>query len=714
MTIYFIDPDSGNDANAGTSFGTAWQTITNGATAARIAPGDIIRIKASPAPTSIGSATWTNKSENVTLSGALNATVTNCDTAWTAATNVTATTTTDRKEGTAAANLAIASAFTTGLVAYQTITLTDFSSYQQLTFWIQSSIAVSSGVLELRLCSDTVGLVAVDTFTISTNLVASQWCPLTINKGSALGAAIQSVALYTTSDPGTVTIKLDNILTAKDATSADALSLTSLIGKYTTGESWWGIKSISGTTVKLDQHTNLSFGSVGRGYSGTTESVTTYKRETFKTTPATSISTAVNIINDSGTSGNLIEFTGGWNRTDMSTQTDETWFDGQNGNGYGYVSSSKSYIKLDRLYGVRYYDGFNITGGEGYILNDVGANNCSDIGVNGTWSTVTVGPTINTIRNANANAFDGTSLTITASRLAINSITALSNASHGLNIGSGRLVTQSASGVIKASNNTSNGFRTSTGGNYETIITDDNGTQGTFFTSAGQKSLIKSLTTRSNTSDGFRADFQIRMEILNYTSSGNSSAISIRLSSITGAVDLTVINPTISEATKVSGINNYYSQKVTLAKIGGNVDSHQILFDGGNITSETGADRHTASGIAWKFNVTDSTIFSSYDYPLSLSVAKIGVNASSLVTIKAFVKRNNSSTVSARLRLLGGRVAGVPNDVIATASAASGTYEELTLTCTPTEKGVLEVVFDVFSTTNVDNAVIDDFTITQA
>jgi hypothetical protein len=44
----------------GQSWADAWKTITSGATAARIAPGDIIRIAKSPAPSSIGNATWTN------------------------------------------------------------------------------------------------------------------------------------------------------------------------------------------------------------------------------------------------------------------------------------------------------------------------------------------------------------------------------------------------------------------------------------------------------------------------------------------------------------------------------------------------------------------------------------------------------------------------------------------------------------------------------
>ena len=44
MSTFYINPAAGNDANDGLSFANAWKTITSGATEARIAPGDEIRI----------------------------------------------------------------------------------------------------------------------------------------------------------------------------------------------------------------------------------------------------------------------------------------------------------------------------------------------------------------------------------------------------------------------------------------------------------------------------------------------------------------------------------------------------------------------------------------------------------------------------------------------------------------------------------------------
>lgn len=58
MAIYHIDLENGNDANNGLSWGTAWKTITNGATAARVTSGDTVKISKSSDPVSIGNALW--------------------------------------------------------------------------------------------------------------------------------------------------------------------------------------------------------------------------------------------------------------------------------------------------------------------------------------------------------------------------------------------------------------------------------------------------------------------------------------------------------------------------------------------------------------------------------------------------------------------------------------------------------------------------------
>ena len=211
MTIYYIDPGNGNDANDGTSWAAAWKTIKTGATAARIAPGDVIRIAKSPDPVGIGSATWTNLSKTVTLATALTANIDLCNAAWTASANVTASLpSTYRKEGTNNVQLLVASAFTTGKIGYRNLgTTLDLSGYTRVSLRYRQSVVLAANMIKLCLCSDASGDVIVDEFIIPAieSAQINAFIPLTLAKGAALGSAIQSVALYALSDPGTPTIQ---------------------------------------------------------------------------------------------------------------------------------------------------------------------------------------------------------------------------------------------------------------------------------------------------------------------------------------------------------------------------------------------------------------------------------------------------------------------------------------------------------------------------
>ena len=403
MATFYLDYVNGNDSNNGSSWALAWKTITSGATAARIAPGDVIRIAKSPAPTSIGNATWTNLSKTVTLATAQTQTIELCESAWTASANVTATASTARKEGYYSASLAIEDAFTTGKVAYKSFSALDLSSYQKISFWIQNTATITANYLKVVLCSDTSGNTIVDTFYIPAIPSIYKWLPLTIarNGGGNLGSFIRSIAVYADTDPGTIILYLDDFI----ACTTDGLNLQSLISKNSAEqggmEGWYGIQSIDGTTILLDNGINNGPDS-GMGYSGTTETVTTYKRETIKTALASS-DYAVQEIQDSGTSGSNIEFQGGWN-TSTNQQDGETFFDGLNGSGYGLYLSLKSYTTLNYLnfcrynYGVYYYDSSNNT-----IITLSNANNnyC------GVYYYDSSNNTITTLSNANNNDYYG-------------------------------------------------------------------------------------------------------------------------------------------------------------------------------------------------------------------------------------------------------------------------------------------------------------------
>ena len=58
MATFHVDFLNGNDANDGSAWALAWKTLTTGATSARIAAGDIIKMAKAPPPFSIGDAEW--------------------------------------------------------------------------------------------------------------------------------------------------------------------------------------------------------------------------------------------------------------------------------------------------------------------------------------------------------------------------------------------------------------------------------------------------------------------------------------------------------------------------------------------------------------------------------------------------------------------------------------------------------------------------------
>ena len=152
MTTFYLDYELGDNANAGDSFaaGHPWKTITLGATAARIAPGDIIRIAKSPAPVSIGNGTWTSLSKTVTLATSQNLTISLCENQWTGANDGTGSlvaVATDAKQGSNCTKVLMDSAtqanklqayWATGTIAKETI-----DDYQKISFWFKNSAAVA-------------------------------------------------------------------------------------------------------------------------------------------------------------------------------------------------------------------------------------------------------------------------------------------------------------------------------------------------------------------------------------------------------------------------------------------------------------------------------------------------------------------------------------------------------------------------------------------
>jgi len=695
----FLDFTGGNDANDATSFANRVKTLTSGLTAARIAPGDRCKLMRSKAPTSLGTnLTLTDLSPTATLAAALNANVDLCESAWTASANVTCTTNTNRKQGSNSVSIAVAAGFTTGLAAYKTLGgATDYSAYKQLSFWIRQTAGtlITSGMMRLCLCSDTVGAVVVDQFTIDKVGALNTWLPQTIDKAAALGASIQSVALYVDADNGAQTILLDNIITCKDSTAADSLSLTSLISHDSSGPRFWPIRSIDTTTITLDMGVDTSAATAARGYSGTTTTATGYKREPTLHPgycPASS-TTQVDAIQDSGTAGNVIEFSGGWDETNMTTQEDYTFVDFRNGLGYLY-STGKSYIKLDRIILVR-ANALYITGTCTNVETaDVGTIDCDAATASGAslWLDSSVTDSVMGWRWCVANSISGSGGT---------AVVRANGTEVKYNATNGEIYGNDVSGVMspgyagdkrdmnigKVNNNGGSGWEwdnQAIGGNIGVTFSE--------LKNNGAYAVGGAFRPRSRHPVIFRGG----------TMSGNTTA------DVQGSMggNVRFVGATFGSATEVNAGTNFQDDFLYSVDHDGVAGAIRCWTDGGQVNSESGADRHTASGIAWKLSPTSSNRDAAY--PLNFEVGKFYAPGAGTLTLKAWCLRSNTG-LTFGLRVRGGQPGGPAADQTVTMSAAAATYEELTLNITVTAACVISLeAFGYGGTTYY--GVVDDVT----
>ena len=677
MTTFYLDPANGNDDNDGSTWALAWKTIRLGALTARIAPGDVIRIAKTPDPTSIGSATWNNLSKTLTLASALTADVDLCETIWTVSTYITVVAySTSRKEGTYCNRFTVGASFTTGKMAYKTLTSTDFSGYQQLSFWFFSSTIAAADTYKVCLCSDTTGDTIVDTFSVPAALAANTWFPVTVDKGSALGSSIQSVAIYANSDPGTPYVHLDNIIACKASSSADALSLTSLVSKNSlaTGgtEGWYPIQSINGTTVLLD-NAPTSLANTGRGYYGTTETVTTYRRETVAFPATTS-----GQVQDSGTSGNLIEFQGGYD-TATTTQDGETFFDGRCGSGNGLEINTKTYIKINRISVARCAMGL-------YLLSssycDITMHTLCGNASNNLYNNASM---LNKITVANVLNSGSVNFLAGGSNNYGNEFT-LGNVNNSLSIGvslTGFLNNKLTIGSV--CNNA--GACITFGNNY-------------CFGNRIQVSECKNSTT-------YALDFNVHASdniVTGMTTSGNGSGA---LSTVYGNRNY-LRGCTLGETTKLGYSSAFYNGRVFSDKQDGSLNNNYTYTDGGVIFSQTSV-RNTASGIAWQLSPTSTN--RSEAYPLDMQIARVAVASGSQVTVTCYFRRSNTG-ITGRLICKGYQIAGVDSDVYDDISVAADTWEQLSIQFTPTEAGVVEILALAWGGTTY-SVYVDDLEVSQ-
>lgn len=718
MAIWYVDYQNGSDGSAGTSFATRKQTI-QGVTGA--SAGDTIRVMGSNAPQDVGqTASWTNQSKTVTLTSGVTSNIFLSETSWThASTNVTASTSSTTKIGSNSSSLAIASGFTTGLAAYQTLSggPLNFSSYNQVSFWIQTSVSVAASSLELQLCSDTVGATPVNTVVITRALNANQWTPITIDTGSALGSSIGSINLTVLLSVGTCTVLICNILACGPSSSASSITLQSLIGQNANNDTWWAIKSINGTTIVLDQHPNAN-AATGQGWSGTTNaSAEIWKLETIKTARQTSSTASVQSPASNGSSGNPITISGGWDQSAMTTQSLITIYDGLDGFGYGFAdASSKNYITLDHLGFCRYNFGMNFSSSvTGYVLNTIELlNNNASHGLE--ISTQTKCTLTNVLAMAGNN---GAGLQVQSGNLdvTLGNVTVLSSLGQGIYLNGNINDRVIINGAVTCNNNSSGGLTISNvqvwmQTSSASLTTNYNTTYGVQFLTCYAPSILLDVTSENNTSYGVYNSSVVlgNHKIHGLTTSGNTTAAISLNGAANCSGDMYVDNWTHSDSTPVQVGGTGNDARLHSTNEAGTTNEHFVYSDGGQSTviiqSETGGNRHTASGIAWSI-LPGSSNRDSF-YPIRMSVAKVLILSGDTLTFTAWIMRTGTGIVNT-LKIMGGVLSGIPNDVTYVGSASANTYEQATLTATPTQDGVIEIFYEAYNPSdNTHRACVDD------
>jgi hypothetical protein len=257
---------------------------------------------------------------------------------------------------------------------------------------------------------------------------------------------------------------------------------------------------------------------------------------------------------------------------------------------------------------------------------------------------------------------------------------------------------------IVASNG--NGASMSVSGVFDSTITltnvASNGSSGVIVLSG--EYVTFTANCRNNGANGFRVDSNANASLVNCSTADNQSGGFGNIRPFVVYSKNMLFSETTQLALSTSYDARFYSQDHD--QVAGN---HKIFSQIGLVSSATD-QRNTASGVSWKLQPTDTLCYSGK--PLRLKLATVACAANSLVTIKAWMRRSNTG-LTMRLVCKGGQIAGVDTDVVDSMTAAADTWAEQTITFTPTEVGVVEIIAEAFGGTTFSGWV-DDLTISQA
>jgi hypothetical protein len=536
--------------------------------------------------------------------------------------------------------------------------------------------------MSLSLCSDTAGATVVNTFNLPALAVLSTWHNITVDLNTNLGSSIQSVALYVNTDNGAQTFLISNIIACKAKSSADSLTLTSLIGKNTSNESWCPIQSIVGTRVIIDGRVSTTpivttQGSFPKGYYGTTETVNTFKLEPIRTPLQSAAANIVHAMNrgfSNFTPALYIE--GGYDRTNMSTQSGISFYDGGNGLGYGLNSAGRACVNYNKFGFVRY---------DRVFMQNVN------------WSTVKNFHVLGCTNNFNLP-------TACQNNKFVNVFCLYNNIGMGFDFGFNK---NKFTNCYFSNNNLRGMDLNTTAVNvWNNCYWNNNGSNGMLNAGGTADNIWNNCSFINNQGEAYRTQcISCNDTFNNCVTSGNTLPAGNSMFSFGGSIYLN--NCTINESNEF-GFYGHSDGRIYSQNHDNTSGNHYLFIDYGIIRPQTSV-RYSNTGFAWSLSSTNDLRKESY--PLGFAIGQVAVSANSLVTVRAWMRRTNTG-LTFRLRVKGGQIAGVTNDVISYITAAADTWEQVSVSFTPTEAGVVEILAECWGGTTF-TGYIDDLNITQ-
>lgn len=160
----------------------------------------------------------------------------------------------------------------------------------------------------------------------------------------------------------------------------------------------------------------------------------------------------------------------------------------------------------------------------------------------------------------------------------------------------------------------------------------------------------------------------------------------------------------LSDIANISVLWSYNHDQVT--------DNHWGFTFRGTVNWQTSVKQGSDPG-AWRVVFSNAADSRTEQVPIRFQIAQIAVEANKQVTVKAWVKKDNATTVGCKI-MVEGSTFTLPGITETSATAANNTnWQELTITFTPTQEGVVPIWFESFYISGNSNTYVGSITVTQ-